>query len=86
MSQIGNKMSQKGMQLFFICDIMHSMNTMKKGTQMALLIMILICLTLGNAAGLGFALAMDSFLLAGFFTAAWLCCVYAIYALKECRK
>ena len=59
------------------------MNKMKKGTYMALLIMILIWLALGNFFAIGMAVIMGANIWAGFFALATLVCIRALFALRN---
>ena len=62
---------------------MHSMNKMKKGTYMAVLIMILIWLALGNFFAIGMAVIMGANIWAGFFALATFGCIRALFALRH---
>jgi len=59
------------------------MNKMKKGTYMALLIMILIWLALGNFFAIGAAVIMGANIWAAFFALATFGCVRALFALRH---
>ena len=59
------------------------MNKMKKGTYMALLIMILIWLALGNFFAIGMAGIMGANIWAGFFALATFGCIRALFALRH---
>ena len=59
------------------------MNKMKKGTYMALLIMILIWLVLGNFFAIGAAVIMGANIWAGFFALALFGCIRALFALRH---
>ena len=59
------------------------MNKMKKGTYMALLIMILIWLALGNFFAIGMAVIMGANIWAAFFALATFGCVRALFALRH---
>ena len=50
---------------------------------MALLIMILIWLAVGNFAAIGMAIIMGAHIWAGFFALATFGCVYALFALRH---
>jgi len=62
---------------------MLSMNKMKKGLDMALLIMILIWLALGNFFAIGAAVIMGANIWAGFFALATFGCIRALFALRH---
>jgi len=62
---------------------MRSINKMKKGLDMALLIMILIWLAVANFAAIGMAIIMGAHIWAGFFALATFGCVYALFALRH---
>ena len=59
------------------------MNKMKKGTYMALLIMILIWLAFANFAAIGAAVIMGANIWAAFFALATFGCVRALFALRD---
>ena len=59
------------------------MNKMKKGTYMALLIMILIWLALGNFFAICMAVIMGANIWAGFFALATFGCIRALFALRH---
>ena len=62
---------------------MHSINKMKKGFHMALLIMILIWLAVGNFFAIGMAVIMGANIWAGFFALGTFGCVRALFALRH---
>ena len=62
---------------------MHSMNKMKKGLDMALLIMILIWLAVGNFFAIGMAIIIGANIWAAFFALATFGCVRALFALRH---
>ena len=59
------------------------MNKMKKGTYMALLIMILIWLAFANFAAIGMAVIMGANIWAAFFALALFGCIRALFALRN---
>ena len=62
---------------------MRSINKMKKGLDMALLIMILIWLAFANFAAIGMAVIMGANIWAGFFALALFGCIRALFALRH---
>ena len=62
---------------------MHRINKMKKGFQMALLIMILMLLAFANFAAIGVAVIMGTHIWAAFFALATFGCVRALFALRN---